>query len=273
MNYSSKLGGLKRTRWDNKTTRQKQEILKSHYETLGYSIPKYLDGNKLNEKQLGQALNKITKGYVSRTTPPQAKVNPETTYNNTLKKFNNKIEGLETTLKEKGFGELEIDYIKGKEIFLPNLRKKSFHSDLIDLHVIRKQVFSSKKAMIEETKRIKQEIKNLNKRIKEGDFFNTQSNNYAFNDMLNNSSFDGFNEDDLTYLRNHYNALSPFGKEVFMKIRFSELRDKYKYLFENEEYEQGDVSKLFNGLLYGIKNTHKTLTGEELLISKSGKKY
>lgn len=272
MNYSSKLGGLKRTKWDNKTTQQKQEILKSHYETLGYSIPKYLDGNKLNEKQLGQALNKITRGYVSRTTPPQTKVNPETSYNNTLKKFNTKIEGLEITLKNKGFSDLEIDYIKGKEIFLPQLRNKSFHSDLIDLQVIKKQVFSSKKAMVEETKRIKQQLKNLNRRIKENDFFNSQSNRNSFNEMLSHSSFNSFDKEDMDYLKMHFENLTPFEQESFMKTRFNQLRDKYKYLFE-EGQENNAPENLFNGLLYGLRNTHRVISGEDLLLSKSGKKY
>lgn len=272
MNYKQKLSGLNRTKWDNKTTQQKQNILKSHYENLGYSIPKYLDNKNLSEKQLGQALNKITRGYTSRSTPQQTKINPETSYKNTVKKFNNTIEGLDTKLLEKGFSNLEIDYIKGKEIFLPQLRKKSFHSDLIDLQKIKKQVFNSKKDMVEETKRIKQQLKEINNKLKNNDFYNTKANRNAFNELLSNSAFDSINQDDLEYLKAHFNSLSPFEQELFMKIRFNELRDKYKYLFEEGSTEQAP-EQLFNGLLYGIRNTHRTITGEDLLISKSGKRY
>lgn len=272
MSYKQKLAGLKRTRWDNKTTNQKQKILKSHYELLGYVIPKYLDSKKLTEKQLSQALSKITRGYTSRATPKVGKYNPQINYENTVKKFNKTIEGLDTKLLQKGFSQLEINYLKGEELFLPQLRKKSFHSDMIDLQKIKNQQFQTKKDMVEETKRLKEKIKEINKKIKDGNFYDELNANRSFNDMLSNSAFTDFSDSDIQYLKEHFNALTPFQKELFMKVRFSELRDKYKYLFE-EGNEDKASEELYNAILFGIRNTHRAVTGEDLLISKSGKRY
>lgn len=272
MNYKQKLNGLNRTRWDNKTTNQKQDILKSHYETLGYSIPKYLDNKNLTNKQLGQALNKISRGYISRSTSSTPSSNPKLAYENTVKKYNTTIDKLDTKLMEKGLSQLEINYLKGKEIFLPQLRKKSFHSDLIDLVKITKQQFQSKKDMIEETKRLKQSMKEINKKIKNGNLYDEKATNKSFNEMLSNGAFSDVSDSDLNYLKEHFNALSPFEKELFMKVRLNELREKYKYLFE-EGNEEKATEELYNGILYGIRNTHRATTGEDLLISKSGKRY
>ena len=85
--------------------------------------------------------------------------------------------------------------------------------------------------------------------------------------MLSHSSFNSFNKDDIDYLKNHFNNLTPFEQEAFMKIRFNELRDKYKYLFEEGE-ENHAPENLFNGLLYGIRNTHRVISGEDLLLRK-----
>lgn len=272
MNFKQKLSGLKRTKWENKTTFQKQNILKSHYETLGYSIPKYLDNKNLSEKQLGQALNKITRGYTSRTTTKTSSYNPSVAYENTVKKYNTTIQNLDTKLLQKGFSQLEINYLKGEEIFLPQLRKKSFHSDMIDLQKIKKQQFQTKKDMVEETKRLKQKMSEINRNIKNNNLYDEKSSINSFNEMISNSAFNDFSDSDIKYLEEHFNALSPFQKEIFMKVRLNDLRQKYKYLFE-EGNEEKASEELYNAILYGIRNTHRATTGEDLLISKSGKRY
>lgn len=272
MNYSSKLSGLKRTRWDTKTTSQKQDILKSHYTNLGYSIPKYLDSDKLSNKQLGQALNKISKGYTSRTQTKQVKIDPLSSYNNTVKKFNSKVELLNTKFKDMGLSELELNYLKGKEIHVPRIRDKSFHSDKIEFQKIENQKFSNKQAMVEETKRIKQTMRNLNKMLNADEFYNINENKKAFENMISHSAFSDFDKDDIDYLRMHYDNLTPFEQELYMKSRFNELRDKYKYLFEEGSDDRAN-EELYNALLYGTRNTHKAISGNDLLLSKSGKLY
>ena len=65
MNAKRQLSGLKRVNFSNKTDRQKIKYLVKKYELLGYSIPSYLQGKSLTQRQLTQAVNKITTGLNS----------------------------------------------------------------------------------------------------------------------------------------------------------------------------------------------------------------
>ena len=62
MSLKSKLSGLKRTNFNNKSDNQKRKIIEKHYNNIGKELPKYMQG-KVNNKTLNRALNTLEKEY------------------------------------------------------------------------------------------------------------------------------------------------------------------------------------------------------------------
>ena len=69
--YSSKLSGLNRVNWNNKTEKQKANYFKKAYTDLGLNIPKYILNGKTSEKQLQASINKLTRSLQSRAKKEQ----------------------------------------------------------------------------------------------------------------------------------------------------------------------------------------------------------
>ena len=75
--YSSKLSGLNRVNWNNKTEKQKANYFKKAYTDLGLNIPKYILNGKMSEKQLQSSINKLTRSLQSRAKKETKRIKQE----------------------------------------------------------------------------------------------------------------------------------------------------------------------------------------------------
>lgn len=138
MNAKRQLSGIKRVNFSNKTDRQKIKYLVKKYELLGYSIPSYLQGKSLTQRQLTQAVNKITNGLNSvikkeTTLKKSYKKSIDYQYNQTIKNYNKEVDKTLQALETMGLPSMQINYLKGKDLFLTYYDKKSFIYDGIPL--------------------------------------------------------------------------------------------------------------------------------------------
>lgn len=129
MNAKRQLSGLKRVNFNNKSAKQTIKYLKNKYEMLGYDIPAYLHGKSISKSQLNSAINKITRGLLSKikkekvyNSKPSVKLDKQ--FQQTVKKYNREVDRTLEALKTMGLPKKQIYYLMGKDVMFPTVRKK-----------------------------------------------------------------------------------------------------------------------------------------------------
>lgn len=234
MNAKRQLSGLKRVDFSNKTDRQKINYLVKKYELLGYSIPSYLQGKSLTQRQLTQAVNKITTGLNSVIKKEIAlrkshKNSIDFQYNQTIKKYNREVDKTLQALETMGLSSMQINYLKGKDLFLTYYDKKSFIYDGIPLEHLDNIYIADNKTKKEMIKKFKQDMKdikfmNVYKKLTDS----TENDNWFNNEFMSSPSIQlGCKPYVQEMIRKEYNSLTPLQKDMWIKEVLRDLRDRY----------------------------------------------
>lgn len=234
MNAKRQLSGIKRVNFSNKTDRQKIKYLVKKYELLGYSIPSYLQGKSLTQRQLTQAVNKITTGLNSVIKKETAlkkshKNSIDFQYNQTIKKYNREVDKTLQALETMGLPSMQINYLKGKDLFLTYYDKKSFIYDGISLEHLDNIYIADNKTKKEMIKKFKQGIKdikfiNVYKKLTDS----IENDNWFNNEFMTSPSIQlGCKPYVQEMIKKEYNSLTPLQKDMWIKEVLRDLRDRY----------------------------------------------
>lgn len=234
MNAKRQLSGLKRVNFNNKSAKQTIKYLKNKYEMLGYDIPSYLQGKNISKSQLNSAINKISKGLTSIVKREQAynskpSVKLEKQYQQTINRFNKEVDRTMEALKTMGLPKKQIDYLMGKDVMFPTVRKKSFIYDGVPLQKLEDIVIADNKTKKEMIKKFKEDTKEISFQNIYNKLTNSaDSDSWFENTFLTCPAVRNMNSAQKNAMRKEFNSLSPLQKEFFIKSELSEIVDKYK---------------------------------------------
>lgn len=227
MNLKQSYNGFKRIKWENKTESQKAKILKKQFENLGYKFPKYLKENKLNDKQLEKTLNRIEKGYQTRIAKqiPNVKM-ADIQYE--VNKFNHLVDKRLKQLKNSGFSDKAIEFLKGQHVFLSTSDRSFFANnsllEKIDLNGVTADK-QGRKAMLDiivnNRKKLYKETKNP---------LSSENNIESFKKLLYDEvTFSELDEASRQHIINKFNQLDLVQQELVLQSYVREIREKYDY--------------------------------------------
>lgn len=233
MNAKRQLSGLKRVNWEKKSIKQKVKYLTNKLTMLGYKIPTYLKNGQLSDRQLKSQINKIERGLQSQVkkenlnNKSKREMSIDARLNRYVKSYNKQIEKTINGLKAMGLTEQQIDYLSGKDVFLPAMRNKSYRADGVTLRKIGYLFIENDEKKLEMLNKLKNDYKKISlqavyDRIND----DTEQNRWFANFMslkfvLNMKGYER------QAIWNEWNTLSPLQKELFIKGVLSSLRDKY----------------------------------------------
>lgn len=262
ISYKRQLNGLNKYNFENKKDKQVVKYLTKKYELLGIKLPKYLQKDKLTKGDINRAINriktalnnKISKEFIKN----EPKINKQLT--NTIKKYNKMIDLTMKGMKGMGLSSLEMDYLTGKDISLPNIRKKTFTYDGIPIKYINEKRlhFASAVDKVDYINKLKKDMKSgkmswqylfgiLND--------DTASLNWFTNVYLNSNVFEYYDSNKKMQMLKAFKKLTPLQQEFYIKADLSELVEKYKSkdISSNEEKIPLDVYERFFNKLDAIK--------------------
>lgn len=244
MGFGHKLGGLKRTNWDNKKPLQKVQTLKKHFETLGYKVPSYLQKNKLTDTQFNSALNRITKGYTTRVekekkyTQKRVPISKKELTNKLAKNINELNRTIDKTidmLKGLGYSDKQIDFLKGNPTF-GTTRKKPYFSD--NEHLKKEDIDNLVNKSADDIKNSIKRIKEKTKNVKPKNYLKKITNSYDsdifFEELIEEDFMEDLNNIEVEHLRNLWHKLEPMEKEIAIKNVLSDLREKYREKYSRD---------------------------------------
>lgn len=267
MALGHKLGGLKRTNWEKKKPQQKAKILQKHYEELGYKVPNYLKNNKIKESDFNRALDKVTKGYENKISKqkdytskkvPLDKNKLNVKLNTSIEQLNKTIDKTVNMLKDLGYSDKQIDYLKGEPIFNSQRKKPYFKDDLIlEKEDINNLYNKTAKDIENSIKRIKKKTKQLSPKNYIKFITDSEDSDIFFEDMLNDDFLEDLEEIEIEHLKQVWDTLEPQEKEIAIKSQLDRLRQQYKDKYE-KDWSDTSANNAFDqilGYLNGAKNT------------------
>lgn len=248
MNTKQSYRGFKSTKWDNKTDSQKVKTLKNQYEKLGYKIPKYLQKQKLSEKQFLSALNRIDKAYQKRIEKEQPKIKlSDIQYE--VNKYNKLVDTRLNQFQKMGFSDKAIEYVKGKMQFL-TIGDRPFISNN---SLLEKIDIDGLKANQEGRRNTLNIIKNNYNKLKDKNYLNnilnSKGNEVFLVDFLNSETFNNLDESSKLHLLNKFKNLNIVQQEVVIQASLNELKERYENSGELEHSHVGNVYSNISKLL------------------------
>ncbi|MDY2746512.1 MAG: hypothetical protein SOV57_04830 [Bacilli bacterium] len=233
MNAKRQLSGLKRVKWEKKSTKEKVKYLVKKLQTLDYKIPSYLKNGQLNDRQLKSQINKIERGLKAlikkenSNSKPKRQLSIDNRLNNYINRYNKRIDSTVNALKNMGLTEKQIDYLTGKDIFFPSRRNKSFRADGLTLKKIGMLVISDDERKLAMLNKLKNDYKKISfqavyDRINDDTIQNQWFANFMSLDFIQNMK-----DYERQAIWKQWHTLSPLQKELFIKGELNNLRDKY----------------------------------------------
>lgn len=257
MSLSHKLSGLNRTKWENKTDKQKVSILRKHYQTLGYKLPKYLMNDSITQNKFNSALNRITKGYHTQIESSRAKTS-KTSINlelkNTVSKFNTTVDKAINKLMKLGYTEKQIDYLRSNHVML-TLRSKSYFSDskLLDKIELDNLYINSNKLKKEMINFLKNNMRIINSKEFINKLTDEKKSNKFYNELIRLDAFNNLNDIEKNALVDMFNELNSVQKDVAIKTHLGEFRDRYENIDELEGQHLSNVFNKWSNILQGVR--------------------
>ena len=232
MNAKRQLSGLKRVNWEKKSTKQKVKYLVNKLQVLGYKIPTYLKNGQLTDRQFKSQFNKIERGLQSRikkdkTTKNKKPQSIDTRLNRYINRYNKQIEKTINGLKALGLSDQQIDYLSGKDIFLPAMRNKSYRVDGVPLKKIGDLIIESDEKKLEMLNKLKNDYKKITLQAVYDKINDDTEQNRWFADFMSLKFVLNMKGYERQSIWNEWNTLSPLQKELFIKGVLSSLRDRY----------------------------------------------
>ena len=231
----------------NRTSNIMREINKA-FKQINMAVPNYIKTGYYSEKQLSNLINRYNK-----TLAETEKVNKR--LEKELAKYNEKIDKIE---KELDLTELELDYLKGEDIFTGSTR--SFFKQGLVLKKISGNGFDmmnlkAKKDMI---KMLKGMTKNLN-----ADKFREELTddvaNEKFNEFLEEEFMTIFNKKEINSITKGFNKLSNIQKHIFLDGVVQNLVERYNDYEGEDDTNYGDEFKMnvYNSLMHNLMNAER----------------
>ena len=230
----------------NKTSNIMREINKA-FKQINMTVPNYIKSGYYSEKQLTNLINRYNK-----TLAETEKVNKR--LDKELSKYNDKIDSIE---KELHLTELEMNYLKGEDIFTGSTR--SFFKQGLTLKKISGNGFDmmnlkAKKDMIKM-------LKGMTKNLSTDKFREELSDKVAndkFNEFLNEEFMSIFNKKEISSITNGFNNLSNIQKHIFLDGVVQNLTEKYGD-YEEDDTNYGDEFKMnvYNSLMHNLLNAER----------------
>lgn len=254
--------GFKRTNFNNKSDTQRRRSLEKHFNAIGKQLPKYLQKGKITDSKLNKAITSLDKGYQRRI---EKEKSVQLQYMKTVAQYNKTV-----SRANKGFiktsTKLESQYLQGKEIFIPNLRSQGFQGDKLTFRPIGEENFKQLEDMQNRINTIKAQRKKLLD-IDKSDLYNTTGNIVSFMNLVDQMQLD---DDSYDILKKFFNEMTDFEKELFVKMRLADLRERYTIEGVLIMEDEVDKSKLWNGVYYGIQKVIEANRGVRLGVTGNG---
>ena len=231
----------------NRTSNIMREINKA-FKQINMTVPNYIKTGYYSEKQLTNLINRYNK-----TLAETEKVNKR--LDKELSKYNDKIDSIE---KELDLTELELDYLKGEDIFTGSTR--SFFKQGLVLKKISGNGFDmmSLKAKKDMIKMLKGMTKNLS-----ADKFREELSgkvaNDKFNEFLEEEFMSIFNEKEINTITKGFNNLSNIQKHIFLDGVVQNLVERYNDYEGEDDTNYGDEFKMnvYNSLTHNLLNAER----------------
>ena len=231
----------------NRTSNIMREINKA-FKQINMTVPNYIKTGYYSEKQLTNLINRYNK-----TLAESEKVNKR--LDKELAKYNDKIDAIE---KELDLTELEMDYLKGEDIFTGSTR--SFFKQGLVLKKISGNGFDmmnlkAKKDMIKM-------LKGMTKNLSADKFREELSDKVAndkFNEFLNEEFMCIFNKKEISSITNGFNKLSNIQKHIFLDGVVQNLVERYDDYEGEDDSNYGDEFKMnvYNSLMHNLMNAER----------------
>lgn len=231
----------------NRTSNIMREINKA-FKQINMSVPNYIKTGYYSEKQLTNLINRYNK-TLAETEKVNVRLDKE------LSKYNDKIDSIE---KELDLTELELDYLRGEDIFTGSTR--SFFKQGLVLKKISGNGFDmmnlkAKKDMI---KLLKGMTKNLS-----ADKFREELSdkvaNEKFDEFLEEEFMTIFNKKEINTITKGFNNLSNIQKHIFLDGVVQNLTEKYGDYEGEDDTNYGDEFKMnvYNSLMHNLMNAER----------------
>ena len=240
MNAKRQLSGLKRVKWEKKSTKQKVDYLVKKLQVLGYKIPSYLKNGQINDRQLKSQINKIQRGLEGQikkensNNKPKRQLSIDVRLNNYIKRYNRQVESSINALKAMGFTEQQIDYLSGKDIVFPSRRNKSFRAGGVVLKKIGDLVISDDERKLAMLNKLKNDYKKISFQAVYDRINDDTMQNKWFADFMSLDFVQNMKDYQRQAIWKQWHTLSPLQKELFIKGELNNLRDKYLDVGEGE---------------------------------------
>lgn len=262
ISYKRQLNGLNKYNFENKKDKQIIKYLTKKYELLGFKIPRYLQKDKISKSEINKAVsrieetlnNKINKEY----TKNENKINKQLT--NTIKKYNKMIDLTMQGMKGMDLTALEMAYLTGKDISLPNIRRKTFVYDGIPIKYINEKRlhFTSAVDKVDYINKIKKDMKSGKmswQYLFEVLNDDTSNLNWFTNVYLRSNVFEDYDSNKKMQMLKAFKTLTPLQQEFYIKADLSQLVERYKSkdISSNEEKIPLDMYERFFNVLDIIK--------------------
>lgn len=239
MNAKRQLSGLKRVKWEKKSTKQKVKYLVNKLQVLGYKIPTYLKNGQLSDRQLKSQINKIERGLESQIKKdnsahkPKKQMSIDNRLNNYIKRYNKQIESTINGLEAMGLSEQQINYLTGKDVFFPSRRNKTFRIDGVALKKIGQLVISDDRKL-DMLNKLKKDYKKITLQAVYDRLNDDTTQNKWFADFMTLDFVENMKDYEKQAIWKQWHTLSPLQKELFIKGELNNLRDKYLDIGEGE---------------------------------------
>ena len=231
----------------NKTSNIMREINKA-FKQINMTVPNYIKTGYYSEKQLSNLVNRYNKA-LAETEKVNKRLDKE------LSKYNDKIDSIE---KELDLTELELDYLRGEDIFTGSTR--SFFKQGLTLKKISGNGFDmmnlkAKKDMIKM-------LKGMTKNLSADKFREELSDKVAndkFNEFLNEEFMSIFNEKEINTITKGFNNLSNIQKHIFLDGVVQNLVERYEDYEGEDDTNYGDEFKMnvYNSLMHNLMNAER----------------
>lgn len=256
MNVKNQYNGFKRVKWENKSEKEKANVLRKQFSNLNYKIPKYLEKEKISNKQLEKAIQRIEKGYNVKIeklapTPKLSDINFE------VQKYNKTVDKVLSKLKNMGYSDKAIEFLQGNFVST-TMRKKSY---FLNNSPFEKVDIDSLKLNKKGRKTFMDNLKNNKKLLTDKDIMNKllnkEDNINWFKDMLGTSIFDNIDSTSMDSIIARFSELNNVQQEVLIKNTLNELKEKY----ENDDITlEGDhLANAYNKLSNHILDIQKEI--------------
>ena len=231
----------------NRTSNIMREITKA-FKQINMTVPNYIKTGYYSEKQLTNLVNRYNK-VLAETEKVNKRLDKE------LSKYNEKIDKIE---KELDLTPLELEYLKGEDIFTGSTR--SFFKQGLLLKKISGNGFDmmslkSKKDMI---KMLKGMTKNLST-DKFREELSDKVANEKFNEFLGEEFMSIFNEKEINTITKGFNNLSNIQKHIFIDGVVQNLVERYEDYEGEDDSNYGDEFKMnvYNSLTHNLMNAER----------------